>query len=219
MSRYQEVQIEALLSKSTYNKCSARDVDRYMSVLEKNSLVSCPSFLSIGSRSGTEIDLFKLRSSSKTLFKIASFVMFRKRGFQYPFLRFILFFSGGSRRSIRQKFLGLDLLNVSGRSDIIETDFHVFSDAIDRKFDIIHMNCLDHAHSPKSVAYNILRSLNDRGFLVLCFPSDQEVSELDPTANLSVYDIVELFPSLKLIYFKRKGSDNGYCEYIFCNEI
>ena len=112
--------------------------------------------------------------------------------------------------------LGNEINPKMKRKDILNCDFNKLPNFLTNKFDICYFNSLDHSYDPKKTAKEIKRIVKLDGFIIINYPEGQGVSNLDPTSDIEIKDIIKLFGN-KVIYSKQNGSAWGYSEYIIKN--
>ncbi len=209
-------------SRKLFSKVSCADIEKYKKIIlnhfkfEDKKKVIC-----LASRTGREIDLFRLCFENEVIFRIVNFFEYRKNGFK-NFFNFILkykindlkFFSDKNQSS----FIGVELNKELKRKDTLNISFDEIPKKYNNKFDIVYFNSLDHSKNPYLTARNIEKICKKKNsFIIINFPKNQKSATLDPVSNVDIEDIKKLFKNFKLIYSNMYGSAHGYDEYILKN--
>jgi SAM-dependent methyltransferase len=206
-------------SRKEVSKVSAYDIEKYFNIIKyrRNNI----NVICLASRTGREIDLFRLFFQNKFLFFLIK--IFEKKGYgfnSFPF-NFLLkqnltdISKDNNSRSI---FMGIELNKERKRKDTLNISFDQIPDKYNNKFDICFFNSLDHSKSPIITAKNINKIVKKNGYIILTFPSDQKSHTLDPTSNLKEKDVKKLFGK-NIIYKKKMGVDGNMMNILLKNKF
>ena len=208
-------------SRKLYSKVSCKDVEKYKKIIlnhikfEDNIKAIC-----LASRTGREIDLFRLCFENEIIFKIIKFFEYKKNGFR-NFFNFILKYKTDDIKFFQDKnqssFIGVELNKELKRKDTLNISFDEIPKKYNNKFDIVYFNSLDHSKNPYLTARNIKKICKKNSFIILNFPGNQKSTTLDPVSGVNIEDVKKLFKNFKIIYSCKYGSKMRYDEYILKN--
>ncbi len=206
-------------SKKEVSKVSAYDIEKYFKIInnyKKNINYKNINVICLASRTGREIDLFRLFHLNKFYFFLIKIFERKKYGFNsFPFNFLLKNYITDIKRDNKGRsiFMGIELNKERKRKDTLNISFDEIPDKYKDKFDICFFNSLDHSKSPKLTAKNIKKITKKNGYIIITFPAEQDSNIVDPTSNVKEKDIKELFGK-SIIYKKKKGSKWSYDEYI-----
>jgi hypothetical protein len=216
--RYLNIQLSAQ-NKINYCKFSYHDAQKYLKIIKNdidkiNTHKKLGPILSLGTRSGREINLFRIELNSSRLFRwLISLLEISRKGFN-TLIPFFENLNHSDYNKINQKSsIGIELSPLAKRSDTWIGSFDEIPDFFNQKFNIIYSNSFDHCMDPYKTASLWRKALQSNGYIIICFPHDQEPQDIDPVGNVNLNDILELFPG-ELIYAHQYGSKWNYHEYI-----
>jgi len=198
------------------SKVSAKDVKKYLDIIG----IKNPNIICLAVRNSRELDLFRVHGLSSFLFNIIYFFEIKRLGFKtilFSSLEKLGICSSNPKNQKKNGYcLGNEINPKMKRKDILNCDFNKLPNFLTNKFDICYFNSLDHSYDPKKTAKEIKRIVKLDGFIIINYPEGQGVSNLDPTSDIEIKDIIKLFGN-KVIYSKQFGSAWGYSEYIIKN--
>lgn len=204
---YRRIQVERSRVKFSFCKVSIWSVLQWKNIISRSvkENVSGP-ILCLGTRNGREVDLFRSAFFSNVCHSLAVRLLERpKRGFfsMFPMTEVI----GRSKiEEINEKSaVGVEINPDAQRRDIFIGSFDELPEDWQGKFNIIFSNSFDHSHDAYKTANEWRRVLSPGGYFILNYsPSVVEPSLTDPIANITMEDLMKLFPG-ELIYFNKFG--------------
>jgi len=173
-----------------------------------------PTLLCMGSRNGREVDLFRLVMCQSPLKFPIKLTEVHRAGFWSPLDFLLLSFGRFNLNRLKNGgSFGVEINPQAQRKDIHIGSFDQLPEAWESKIDVIYSNSFDQSQDPYRTAKEWLRVLRKGGLLFFAGNSEQANSLHDPVGEISLKDIVSLFPG-DLMYHKSKGSRSGYTETI-----
>ena len=216
---YERVQIAASSEKMAYCKFSYDDAAKYLEIVRQDKgrrrePPDCGPIVALGVRSGREVDCFRIAKRGSSVRRgLVRLLERRRKGFA-PRIEWIEGWGRGGGDSLDQRdCVGVELNPRVRHPDVWVGSFDQLPDAWTGRFELAYTNAFDHAYDPEATAACWRRVLRPGGYMVLCFPTDQEAAPIDPVGRLSLDDVQSLFPG-ELIYYRLKGSSWNYTEYV-----
>jgi hypothetical protein len=216
---YERVQIAASSSKMGYCKFSYRDAVQYLAVIradknERRDLTDVGPIVALGVRNGREVDCFRIaKRGSLVRQQLVAGLERRWKGFA-PRVPWLEAWDRGDAGALDQlDCVGVELNPMVHRPDVWVGSFDQLPDSWTDRFEVAYTNAFDHAFDPEAAAACWRRVVRPGGYLVLCFPTDQDAAPIDPVGHVSLDDVRELFPG-ELIYYRLRGSAWRYTEHI-----
>lgn len=160
----------------------------------------------MGSRTGIEVDYFRIVFFSNIFFSILlQFTETKKLGFGFfPLLKFFFRFNRSNKNSIinnKPNVLGNDINYKSNRKDTIVCSFDKFEKKYHNKFDLLYTNSFDQSFDPQKSLDEWKKLLKKNGLLILGF-DESAPSILDPTGNININDLMTMSKLEIKYYFK-----------------
>jgi hypothetical protein len=216
---YLDTQIARSRSKFRYCKVSLRDVLRYHDVVSRDRALrgergSAGPVLCLGTRSGREVDLFRLSFFAGTVRRRAAVLAEIKRN---SFRTLLPWLESRGRSSLQRldatTVVGVEINPDATRSDVLVGSFDEMPDSWTRRFGILFSNSFDQSQDPRRTAAEWRRVIRPRGYLIVCFAPGVEPNVHDPVGQIGLADIQALFGG-EVVFFRNRGSRKGYSEAI-----
>ena len=158
-----------------------------------------------GTRNGREIDLFrKAFYSNYFILKIVQLFEVKKNGWRsfFPLLERL----GKSDYSKIKKnsVIGVEINPLGSRKDVITCSFDELPSDWENKYNIIYSNSFDQSQDPIRTAKEWIRVAKKNALIIISF-SDSEPTETDPIGNITLHDLLEIFPG-ELLFYEKYGS-------------
>jgi SAM-dependent methyltransferase len=216
---YVDTQIARSRSKVRYCKVSIRDVLRYRVVLLRDrALRRAPGgpgpVLCLGTRSGREVDLFRVGLFGGRLRRRAAALAEIKRN-SYLTLAPPLEAAGRSHvdRLDATSVIGVEINPDAARRDVWIGSFDDMPADWAGRFGVVFSNSFDQSQDPHRTAREWRRVVRPGGYLITCFDPTAQPNAHDPVGQISLADLQELFGG-ELVFFRHRGSRKGYSETI-----
>ena len=165
-----------------------------------------PKIVCLGTRSGTEIDLFRIVFLKNTILNyILKF--FNEINKKTIIFTKYLFFIGRKKISFKsnQYSYGVEINPDALRKDVLISNFDFLPKSWDKKFNIIFSNSFDHSMDPINTSKNWIKlSEGQTTYFIICF-TNTTPTKTDPTGYITLDDITSLFPG-EVIYHSDKYS-------------
>ena len=199
-------------------KVSIHDSIKYQGLIEKYLELPTwklfPTLLCMGSRKGREVDLFRLVMCRSLLRFPIQLTEVCRAGFWSPLDLLLLPFGQFDLKRLENGgSFGVEINPQAQRKDIHIGSFDQLPEGWESKVDVIYSNSFDQSQDPHRTAKGWLRVLRKGGLLFFAGNPQQANSLHDPVGEISLKDIISLFPG-DLMYHKSKGSRAGYTETI-----
>ena len=165
-----------------------------------------PRICCLGTRSGKEIDLFRIAFSSNIILIFFMNIFSRYKILEKLFIKYIL---QVGRKNINfekdQYCFGVEINPDAKRKDVLISNFDFISDKWNNKFNIIFSNSFDQSMDPKNTSKKWI-DLSEKkiSYFIICF-SNCAPTETDPTGYITLNDINSLFPG-EVIYYSKNIS-------------
>lgn len=220
---YLQIQIERSQKKFKFCKVSIRDTIKYVSIMCKYSILNDTNknsfrIICMGTRSGREIDLFRLALNCPFSAKILKLTEWHTAGFHSIFDG--LFLPAGRSdltKLAKGGVFGVEINPMAKRKDVYTGSFDELPQEWEGQFDILYSNSFDHSQDPHKTAEQWRKVTKKGGLFIIAFSSYSNVSDADLIEMLCLEDIRGLFPG-KLLYYQDGGSKGNYSEVIIKNE-
>jgi hypothetical protein len=214
---YHDKQIERSIQKFEFCKVSVADTIRYKNLIKKYKDKDHLKLVCMGTRNGREVDLFRIAFNHPFLALAVRFTEFKVKGFHSILDKFVLRFGRSCLQKLKKKnFYGVEINPLAKRKDIYIGSFDDLPKDWSDTVDVIYSNSFDHSQCPYQTAKEWMRIAKEEALLVIAVNHEQEISDTDPTGNISLEDIRSLFPG-RLLYYGYTSSKVGYSE--ICIEI
>jgi hypothetical protein len=216
---YLDTQVARSRSKFRYCKVSLRDVLRYRDIVARDRALrgergSPGPVLCLGTRSGREVDLFRLGFFVGGLRRRAAVLAEIKRN---SFRTLVPWLESRGRSSVQRldptTVVGVEINPDATRSDVLVGSFDEMPDSWTRRFGILFSNSFDQSQDPRRTAAEWRRVVRPRGYLIVCFAPGVEPNAHDPVGQIELGDIQAVFGG-ELVFFQHRGSRKGYSEAI-----
>lgn len=203
--KYLSIQIERSRSKYKYCKVSFNHVMQYKNIIQK-SQICINTIACMGSRNSREVDLFRIVFFQGLIRGLAKFFEIRRYGYStlFPFLESIGRFS---LECTDRLVMGVEVNPDAKRKDILTCSFDDLPDKFENFFDLIYSNSFDQSLYPEKTAAEWVRVLKPGGLIILGF-SDTPPTLTDPVGNITIDDVMKLFPGDLLFYCKNNSNYN-----------
>lgn len=215
---YIKAQVRRSNIKFSYCKVFYKDVVRYHNILLEDIKASGKGLkgpiLCLGTRSGREIDLFRIRFAGQGLLRVFfGWLELNLRKFR-PLLLLIESIGRSDINNISEKsVVGVEVNPSASREDTWIGSFDEMPKEWGQKFNILYSNSFDHSFDAKKTAQEWLRVIKPGGYLILGTIKESTPSRTDRISDITLNDILSLFPG-KLVFSKNEGSVAGYTETI-----
>lgn len=216
---YVATQIARSRSKFRYCKVSVHDVLRYRVVLARDRALrrdagSLGPVLCLGTRSGREVDLFRVGFFGAGWRRRLAALAEIKRN-SYLTLAPPVETAGRSDagRLTDEAVVGVEINPDAARRDVLIASFDELPAGWTGRFGVVFSNSFDQSQDPHRTAPEWRRVLRPGGYLVLCFDPTAQPNAHDPVGQLSLADLQALFGG-ELVFFRHRGSRKGYSEVI-----
>lgn len=216
---YVKTQIERSRSKFRYCKVAIADCLKYKRAIlhDMQRLASnrpLGPIACLGTRSGREVDLFRISFFQPRLFaKLIEQGESRKFGIDSRF-RFLDAIGRSDFTAIgTESAIGVEINPDGGRRDIRVGSFDEMPAEWKGRFRVLFSNSFDQSMNPYKTAEEWKRVLSPGGYLIFCFAEGQEPSRHDPVGRLSLEDVRAMFGG-RLVFYQHRGSVAGYTEAI-----
>lgn len=192
-NEYYDIQIKRSNSKFSFCRVSILDAIFMLNIVKKYGYEFGP-IICMGTRSGREVDLFRIAVKSGILAKLTYLFEIRRHVFSsvFPFIESI----GRSDKNIIKEdtVMGVEINPRAERKDVLVASFDELPKDYENKFTMLYSNSFDQSLSPEKTARQWLKVLKHRGFLVLHYKENERPSYTDPTGGLNVESLKALFP-------------------------
>jgi hypothetical protein len=216
---YLDTQIARSRSKFRYCKVSLHDVLRYRVILARDRCLRGDRrgpgpVLCLGTRSGREVDLFRVSVFGGAFRRRAAALAEIKRN-SYLTLVPPLESMGRSNRNRLgpTSVVGVEVNPDAARDDVLIGSFDEMPASWSGRFGIVFSNSFDQSQDPRRTAAEWQRVTRPGGYLIVCFAPGVEPSAHDPVGQLTLGDVQALFGG-ELVFFRHQGSRKGYSEAI-----
>jgi len=216
---YEDTQIARSRSKFRYCKVSVHDVLRYRAVLLRDRALRRETgglgpVLCLGTRSGREIDLFRVGLFAGPLRRRAAALAEVKRN-SYLSLAPPVEVVGRSDagRLGPDSAIGVEINPDAARRDVRIGSFDELPAEWTGRFGVVFSNSFDQSQDPHRTAAEWQRVIRPGGYLIACFAPAAQPNAHDPVGHLSLTDLHALFGG-DLVFFHHHGSRKGYSEVI-----
>jgi hypothetical protein len=214
-AEYLKTQITRSKGKYGFCKVSYSHVRRWKGVMERSGAPLEGPILCLGTRNGREVDLFRAVWRSGTMLTLLVGLLEVQRAGWRSLLPVVESIGRSRTEAINDdSVIGVEVNPDAGRQDTWIGSFDHMPAEWGSRFGILYSNSFDQSQDPRRTATEWLRTMKDRAILILGF-GDAEPTATDPVGDLSLSDLLELFPG-ELIYFHRNGS--SYHDVIICIE-
>jgi hypothetical protein len=228
---YVDTQVARSRSKFRYCKVSMRDVLRYRTVLLRDRALrdrerrheqrqhAAPGLgpvLCLGTRSGREVDLFRVGLFAGWWRRRAAALAEVKRN-SYLTLVPPLETAGRSdktRLDADGAAIGVEINPDADRRDVLVGSFDELPADWTGRFGLVFSNSFDQSQDPHRTATEWRRVVRPGGYLIVCFDPTAQPNAHDPVGQISLADLQALFGG-ELVFFRHRGSRKGYSEAIF----
>jgi hypothetical protein len=216
---YLDTQVARSRSKFRYCKVSLRDVLRYREILARDRALRGERgrpgpILCLGTRSGREIDLFRVGFFAGALRRRAALAAEIKRS---SFLSLAPPLESAGRSDVGRlspmSVVGVEINPDAARLDVHIGSFDEMPEAWAGQFGVVFSNSFDQSQDPKRTAAEWRRVTRRGGYLILCFAPGVEPNAHDPVGQITLADVQALFGG-ELVFFQHRGSRKGYSEAI-----
>ncbi len=217
--QYLDTQIARSRSKFRYCKVSLRDVLRYRAILARDRSMRSDRrgpgpVLCLGTRSGREIDLFRVGLFGSALRRRAATLAEIKRN---SYLTLVPPLESVGRSDVKRlgptSVVGVEVNPDAARADVLIGSFDDMPADWTGRFGIVFSNSFDQSQDPRRTAAEWRRVTRPGGYLIVCFAPDVEPSTHDPVGQLTLADVQTQFGG-DLAFFQHRGSRKGYSEAI-----
>ena len=216
---YVATQVARSRSKFRYCKVSIHDVLRYRVVLLRDRALrreagSLGPVLCLGTRSGREVDLFRVGLFGGRLRRRVTALAEIKRN-SYLTLAPPVETAGRSdvERLEAGSVVGVEINPDAARRDVRVGSFDELPADWAGRFGLLFSNSFDQSQDPHRTAAEWRRVLRPGGYLIVCFAPLAEPNAHDPVGQITLPDLQALFGG-ELVFFRHRGSRKGYSEVI-----
>lgn len=221
-SREGYVATQIARSSSKFENCnvSSRDVIRYRDIVMKMSARKRDKndvgpILCLGTRSGREVDLFRLEFFGGGLSRLLGRLERHKahRGWVSLVPSVLSLGRSSLARLEGHSVIGVEINPKATRGDIWIGSFDEMPGSWTGAFGVLFSNSFDQAQDPERTAREWLRVLRDDGLLIFCYVEGVEPTLTDPVGNMDLRTITGLFGD-DVVYFSDGGSASSYSELV-----
>lgn len=216
---YVATQVARSRSKFRYCKVSIHDVLRYRVVLGRDRTLRRATaplgpVLCLGTRSGREIDLFRVGFfGAGWRRRLAALAEIKRNSYLTLAPPVETMGRSDSRDLTPTSAVGVEINPDAARRDVLIASFDELPAVWTGRFGVVFSNSFDQSQDPHRTAAEWLRVVRPGGYLVLCFDPSAQPNAHDPVGQLSLPDLHGLFGG-DLVFFRHRGSHKGYSEVI-----
>jgi len=216
---YLATQVARSRSKFRYCKVSLHDVLRYRMILardrrQRGDRRPPGPVLCLGTRSGREVDLFRVGLFGGALRRRLAALAEIKRN---SYLTLVPPLESVGRSDLMRlgpsSVVGVEVNPDAARADVLIGSFDEMPASWAQQFGIVFSNSFDQSHDPRRTAAEWRRVTRPDGYLIVCFAHGVEPNAHDPVGQLTLGDVQALFGDA-LVFFRHRGSRKGYSEAI-----
>jgi hypothetical protein len=216
---YLATQIARSRQKFGFCKVSAHDVARYRAILRRalaanGGAHACGPVVCLGSRSGREVDLFRIHLFGPAWRRAVSRASEVER---HSYVSVLPWLERRGRATVvalsARCVVGVDVNPDARRADVHVGSFDDLPPAWSGRFGVVFSNSFDQSQDPHRTAAEWKRVLRPGGHLIFCFARGLEPSLSDPVGGLELADVCHLFGGT-LVHFAERGSRAGYSEAV-----
>ena len=216
---YLDTQVARSRSKFRYCKVSLHDVLRYRVILARDRRLQGDRHrpgpvLCLGTRSGREVDLFRVGLFGGALRRGAAALAEIKRN---SYLTLVPPLESVGRSDLMRlgptSVVGVEVNPDAARGDVLIGSFDEMPASWSGRFGIVFSNSFDQSQDPRRTAAEWRRVTRPGGYLIVCFAPGVEPNATDPVGQLTLSDVQALFEG-ELVFFRHRGSRKGYSEAI-----
>jgi hypothetical protein len=216
---YVDTQIARSRSKFRYCKVSIHDVLRYRVVLLRDRVVrkeegNLGPVLCLGTRSGREIDLFRVGLFGGRLRRRAAALAEIRRSSYLTLMPPVESIGRSDAEHVEDRsVIGVEINPDAGRRDVKIGSFDDMPAEWGGRFGVIFSNSFDQSQDPQRTAREWRRVVRPGGYVIVCFDPTAPPNAHDPVGQISLSDLQGLFGG-ELVFFRHRGSRKGYSEVI-----
>jgi hypothetical protein len=216
---YFDTQIDRSNSKFSFCKVAIDDVAAYRAVIVGDLVRRRPGqaigpLLCLGTRSGREVDLFRVGFFGGSIQRRLIRWCERSRD---PFTSYLPIVEGGRRSQVDaldgRSAIGVEINPRGRRCDVWTGSFDEMPAAWSGRFGVVYSNSFDQSQDPYRTAKEWRRVLRPGGYLIFCFAEGATPTATDPVGDLRVEDVLTLFAG-EMVFHRDRGSRRGYSEVI-----
>jgi hypothetical protein len=216
---YVDTQVARSRTKFRYCKVSIRDVLRYRTVLLRDRALrreagSPGPVLCLGTRSGREVDLFRVGLFGGAVRRRAVVLAEIKRS---SFRTLAPPLEAAGRSDLAHlgptSVIGVEINPDAARADIWIGSFDAMPAAWSGRFGVVFSNSFDQSQEPEQTIAEWRRVMRPGGYLVFCFSPGADPNAHDRVGRLTLEDVQKAFGG-ELVFFRHLGSRKGYSEVI-----
>lgn len=210
IEEYEQTQIKRSRIKFNFCKVSLTDTIRWKNVIEKdlNKKILDSKICCLGTRSGKEVDLFRIAFSYNHILHIVLYIISSSKILEKIFIKYFLKIGRKKISFKSNKYCyGVEINPDAKRKDVLISNFDLISSNWDNQFNIVFSNSIDQSMDPVNTSEKwkrLLKKNDHNNYLIICF-SYTKPELTDPTGYITLEDIKALFPG-EVIYYSKNIS-------------
>ena len=203
---YAHTQINRGSEKFHYCKVSYDHVKNWQKILIDSKITNIKSICCLGTRSGREIDLFRIVFNDYIISSLVKLTEIKRHGWKNIF-NFLLNYKRSNLNKVSDQIdvHGVEINPMGKRIDTLIASFDELPAEWEGKYDLIYSNSFDQSMDPEKTVKEWKRILKKNSIIIFSFGYDDIPTETDPVGGLNFDEAYKLFGG-EVIYYNKYGS-------------